>query len=85
MILVVCVVRLEHSHNFDNHSIASGPGTCRRRKPPVIAKMGHSLTMCLVVWWLSPQGQAGDAITPHRLSDSAHLACPHLRPFRVTN
>ena len=41
--------------------------------------------MCLVVWWLSPQGQAGDAITPHRWRDSAHLAWPHLRRFSVTN
>ena len=41
--------------------------------------------MCLVVWGLSPQGQAGDAITPHRYRDSAHLAWPHRRRFRVTN
>ena len=67
---VVVVVRLEHSHrfinSFDNHSTASGPASCRRRSPPGNAVSGHSSTMCLVVWWLSPQGQAGDAITPHR-------------------
>ena len=64
------VVRLEHSHSFtdifDNHSTASGPASCRRHRPPGNAVSGHSSTMCLVVWWLSPQGQAGDAITPHR-------------------
>ena len=64
------VVRLEHSHSFidsfDNHSTASGPASCRHRRPPGNAVSGHSSTMCLVVWWLSPQGQAGDAITPHR-------------------
>ena len=68
--LNVVVVRLEHSHSFidsfDNHSTASGPASCRRRKPPGNAVSGHSSTMCLVVWWLSPQGQAGGAITPHR-------------------
>ena len=66
----VVVVRLEHSHSFidsfDNHSTASGPASCRRRRPPGNAVSGHSSTMCLVVWWLSPQWQAGDAITPHR-------------------
>ena len=34
----VVVVRLEHFHNFidslDNHSIASVPDSCRRRRPP---------------------------------------------------
>ena len=64
------VVRLEHSHSFIdscyNHSTASGPASCRRRRPPGNAVSGHSSTVCLVVWWLSPQGQAGDAITPHR-------------------
>ena len=53
--------------------------------PPGNAVSGHSSTMCLVVWWLSPHGQAGDAITPHRWRDSAHLAWPHLRRFSVTN
>ena len=66
----VVVVRLEHSHSFndslDNHSTASGPAWCIRCRPPGNAVSGHSSTMCLVVWWLSPQGQAGDAITPHR-------------------
>ena len=52
--------------SFDNHSTASGPASCRRHRPPGNAVSGHSSTMCLVVWWLSPQGQAGDAITPHR-------------------
>ena len=42
------------------------PASCRRRGPPGNAVSGYSSTMCLVVWWLSPQGQAGDAITPHR-------------------
>ena len=83
------VVRLEHSHSFndslDNHSTASGPAWCRRCRPPGNAVSGHSSTMCLVVWWLSPQGQSGDAITPHRWRDSAHLAWPHLRRFSVTN
>ena len=64
------VVRSEHSHSFidsfDNHSTASGPASCIRRRPPGNAVSGHSSTTCLVVWWLSPQGQAGDAITPHR-------------------
>ena len=41
--------------------------------------------MCVVVWWLSPQWQAGDAITPHRWRDTAHLAWPNLRRLRVTN
>ena len=86
---VVVVVRLEHSHSFndslDNHSTASGPAWCRRCRPPGNAVSGHSSTMYLVVWWLSPQGQAGDAITPHRWRDSAHLAWPHLRRFSVTN
>ena len=83
------VVRLEHSHSFndslDNHSTAPGPAWCRRCRPPGNAVSGHSSTMCLVVWWLSPQGQAGDAIVPHRWRDSAHLAWPHLRRFSVTN
>ena len=52
--LTVVVVRLEHSHSFidsfDNHSAA-----CRRRRPPGNAVSGHSSTMGLVVWWLSPQ------------------------------
>ena len=30
------------------------------------AVSGHTSTMCIVVWWLSPQGQSGDATTPHR-------------------
>ena len=86
---VVVVVLLEHSHSFndslDIHSTASGPAWCRRCRPPVNAVSGHSSTMCLVVWWLSPQGQAGDAITPHQWRDSAHLAWPHIRRFSVTN
>ena len=49
----VVVVRLEHSHSFidsfDNHSTASGPVSCRRRRPPGNAVSGHSSTMCLVV------------------------------------
>ena len=85
----VVVVRLEHSHSFndslDNHSTASGPAWCRRCRPPGNAVSGHSSTMCFVVWWLSPQGQAGDAITPHRWRDSVHLAWQHLRRFSVTN
>ena len=88
-VVVVVVVRLEHSHSFndslDNHSTASGPAWCRRCRPPGNAVSGQSSTMCLVVWWLSQQGQAGDAITPHRWRDSAHLAWPHLRRFSVTN
>ena len=68
--LTVVVVRLEQSHSFidsfDNHSTASGPASCRRRRPPGNAVKGHSSTMYLEVWWLSRQGQAGDAITPHR-------------------
>ena len=64
------VVRLEHPHSlidsFDNHSTASGPASCRRRRPPGNAVSGHSSTMCLVVWRRSPQGQTGDAITLHR-------------------
>ena len=83
------VVRLGHSHSFidsfDNHSTASESASCRRRRPPGNAVSMHSSTMCLVVWWLSPQGQAGDAITPHWYRDSAHLGWPHLRRFRVTN
>ena len=59
---VVVVVRLEHSHSFndslDNHSSASGPAWCRSCRPPGNVVSGHSSTMCLVVWWLSPQGQA---------------------------
>ena len=77
----VVVVRLEHSRSidsFDNHSTASGPASCRRRRPPWNAS-------CLVVCWLFPHGQAGDAIVSHRYRDSAHLAWPHLRRFRVTN
>ena len=66
----VAVVRLEHSHSFidsfDNHSTASGPASCKRRRPPGNAVSRHSSTMCFVVWWLSPQEQADDAITPHR-------------------
>ena len=54
---VVVVVRLEHSHSFidssDNHSTASGPASCRCRRPPGNAVSGHSSTMCLVGWWLS--------------------------------
>ena len=73
----VVVVRLDHSHSFidtlDNHSTASGPAWCRLCRPPGNAVSGHSSTMCLVVWWLSPQGQAGDAIMPHRWSDLANL------------
>ena len=81
----VDVVRLEHSHslidNLENHSTASGPASCRRRRPPGNAVSGHSSTMCLVVWWLSPPGQAGDAITPHRWRVSAHRAWEHMRRF----
>ena len=66
----IVFVRLEHSHSFidslDNHSTASGPASCRGRIHPGNAVSGHSSTMCLVVWWLSPHGQAGDVITPHR-------------------
>ena len=62
--LINVVVRLEHSHSFidslDIHSTASGPASCSRRMPPTTS------TMCRVVWWLSPHGQAGDVITPHR-------------------
>ena len=87
-ICYVVVVRLEHSHScndsLDNHSTASGPAWCSRCRPPGNAVSGHSSTMCLVVWWLSPQGQAGDAIRPHLWRDSAHLAGPHLRRFSVT-
>ena len=68
--VVVVIVRLEHSNSFidsfDNHSTESGLASCRRRTPPGNAVSGHSSTMCLVVWWVFPQGQAGDAITPHR-------------------
>ena len=36
--LVVVVVRVEHSHSFtdrlDNNSTASGPASCKRRRPP---------------------------------------------------
>ena len=78
-----------NTHRFidslDNLSTASGPAWCRRCRPPGKAVSGHTSTMCLVVWWLSPQGQAGDAIKPHRWRDSAHLAWPHLRRFSVTN
>ena len=70
--IMLFVIRLEHSHSFidslDNHSTTvSGPAWCRRCRPP-----GNSSIMCLVVWWLSPQGQAGDPITPHRWRDLAH-------------
>ena len=89
VVVVVVVVRLGHSHSFndslDNHSTAPGPAWCRRCRPPGNAVSGHSSTKCLVVWWLSPQGQAGVAITPHLWRDSAHLAWPHLRRFSVTN
>ena len=51
---MVVVVRLEHSHSFidrfDNHSTASGPASCRRRRPPGNAVSEHSSTMCLVLW-----------------------------------
>ena len=61
--LSVVVVRLEHSHSliasFDNHSTVPGPASCRRSKPPDNAVSGHSSTMSFVVWWPSPQGQAG--------------------------
>ena len=81
------VVRLEHSHSFidilDNHPNASGPASCRRRRHQGKAVSWHSSTMCLVVWWLSPQGQLGDAITPHRWRYSVHLGWPRLRRFRV--
>ena len=66
----VVVVRLEHTHSFidsfDYHSTASGPASCRRRRPPWNAVCGHSSIRWFVVWWISPQRQAGDAITPHR-------------------
>ena len=87
MIPIIClfeicnplVVRSEHSHSFidslDNQLTASGPVSCIRRRPPGNAvSAGHSSTMFLVVWWLSPQGQAGDAITPRRCRDSAHFS-----------
>ena len=55
------VVRLGHSHIFidslDNHSTASEPASCRRRRPPGNAVSRHSSTMCLVVWWLCPKGK----------------------------
>ena len=73
------------SLSLDNHSPASGPAWCRRCGPPGNAVSGYSSTMYLVVWWHSPQRQAGDAITPHRWRDSAHLAWSHLRRFSVTN
>ena len=82
MITIIClfeicyplvVVRSEHSHSFidslDNQSTASGPASCRRRRPPGNAVSGHSPQICLVVWWLSPQLQAGNAITAHRCRD----------------
>ena len=85
----VVVVRLEHSHrsndSLDNPSTASGPAWCRRWRLPGNAVGVQSSTMWLVVWWLSPQGQARDATTPHRWRDSAHLVWPHLRRFGVTN
>ena len=36
--------------SFDNHSdsTASGPASCRGRRPPGNAVSGHSSTMCLV-------------------------------------
>ena len=53
--LTVVVVRLEHSHSFidswDNHSTASAPASCRRRRPPGNAVSGHSSTMCLESKW----------------------------------
>ena len=62
--IVVVVVRLKNYHSFidslDNYSTASGPASCRRRRPPGNAVSGHSSIMCLVVWWLSSQGQEGD-------------------------
>ena len=46
VVVVVVVVRLEHSHSFidsfDNHSTASGPASCRRSRPPGNAVSGHS-------------------------------------------
>ena len=69
-VYIVVVVRLEHSHSyidsFENHSTASGPASCISRRPPGNAVSGLSSIMCLMGWWLSPQGQAGDVITPHR-------------------
>ena len=56
------VVRLEHIHSFIDNLDCIGTRSCRRRRPPGNAVCGHSSTMCLVVWWLSPQGQAGDEI-----------------------
>ena len=44
---------------------ASGPASCRRRRPPGNAFSGHS-SLCVVVWWKFPQEQAGYTITPHR-------------------
>ena len=42
--VVVVVVRLEHSYSFtdsfDNYSTASGPASCRRRRPPGNAVSG---------------------------------------------
>ena len=77
VVVVVVVVRLEHSHSFidsfDNHSTASGPASCRRRGPPGNAVNGHSSTMCLVVWQLSPQGQA--TRPQGTLLKSAHSLC----------
>ena len=68
--IVVVVVRLKNSHSFidslDNHSTASGPASCIRRRPPGNAVSGHSSIMCIVVWWLSPQGQEGAVIMPDR-------------------
>ena len=34
----------------------------------------HSSTMCFVVWWLSPQGQVGDLITPVERFGTSGLA-----------
>ena len=51
--IVVVVVRLGHSpsfiDSFDNKSTASGPASCRLRRPPGNAVSGHSSTMCLVI------------------------------------
>ena len=52
-----------------------------RRDPLRVDVAGLQGMLQQCAWWLSPQGQAGDAITPHRYRDSAHLAWPHLRRF----
>ena len=89
VVVVVVVVRLEHSHSFidniDNHSTASGPAWCRRRMPPGNTLSGHSSTMYLVVWLLSPQGQAGDAITTHRWRDSAYYILYYIWPGHISD